>query len=90
LNVLRKYIYEGNMNPLIDIAGRKVGYDYDPLIIAEIGINHGGSLEVAFQLVDSAYQAGAEIVKHQTHIASDEMSSDAKNVILVLYQKQKK
>ena len=69
------------MNPLIDIAGRKVGYDYDPLIIAEIGINHGGSLEVAFQLVDSAYQAGAEIVKHQTHIASDEMSSDAKNII---------
>ena len=71
------------MNPQIEIAGRKIGYDYDPLIIAEIGINHGGSLDVAFQMVDAASQAGAEIIKHQTHIASDEMSSDAKKVIPV-------
>ena len=69
------------MNPTIEIAGRKIGYDYNPLIIAEIGINHGGSLEVAFQMADAAAQAGAEIIKHQTHIASDEMSSDAKNVV---------
>ena len=68
-------------NTVIDIAGRKIGYDYDPLIITEIGINHGGSLEVAFEMVDAAADAGAEIVKHQTHIASDEMSSDAKKVI---------
>ena len=69
------------MNPILEISGRKIGYDYDPLIIAEIGINHGGSLEVAFQLVDAAAEAGADIIKHQTHIASDEMSSDAKKVI---------
>jgi len=37
------------MNPSIEISGRKIGYDYDPLIIVEIGINHGGSLEVAFE-----------------------------------------
>ena len=69
------------MRPTIDIAGRKIGYEYDPLIITEIGINHGGSLEVAFEMVDAAAEAGAEIIKHQTHIASDEMSSDAKNVV---------
>ena len=69
------------MNTTIEIADRKVGYDYDPLIITEIGINHGGSLEVAFEMVDAAAEAGAEIIKHQTHIASDEMSSNAKNVI---------
>jgi len=69
------------MNPKIEIAGRKIGYDYDPLIITEIGINHGGSLEVAFEMVDAAAEVGAEIIKHQTHIASDEMSSDAKKVI---------
>jgi sialic acid synthase SpsE len=69
------------MNPLLEIAGRKIGYDYDPLIVVEIGINHGGSLEVAFEMVDAAAEAGAEIIKHQTHIASDEMSSDAKKVI---------
>ena len=69
------------MNPILEISGRKIGYDYDPLIIAEIGINHGGSLDVAFQLVDAAAESGAEIIKHQTHIANDEMSSSAKNVI---------
>ena len=69
------------MNPIIEIAGRKIGYDYDPLIITEIGINHGGSLEVAFEMVDAAAEADSEIIKHQTHIASDEMSSGAKKVI---------
>jgi sialic acid synthase SpsE len=69
------------MKPEIVIEGRKIGYEYDPLIIAEIGINHGGDLDVAFKMVDAAYKAGAEIIKHQTHIASDEMSADAKKVI---------
>ena len=65
-------------NPFIEISGRKVGLDYKPLVIAEIGINHGGSLKVAKEMVDSAYAAGVEVVKHQTHIVSDEMSSEAK------------
>jgi N-acetylneuraminate synthase len=69
------------MKQTIEISGRRIGFNYDPLIIAEIGINHGGSLEVAFEMVDAAAEAGAEIIKHQTHIASDEMSSDAKNII---------
>lgn len=64
-----------------EIAGRKVGYDYDPLVIAEIGINHEGSLAVAKQMVDAAKAAGVEVVKHQTHIVEDEMSSAAKNTI---------
>ena len=67
--------------PSINIAGREVGYNFDPLIIAEIGINHGGKLSNAYKLVDAAVNAGAEIIKHQTHIASDEMSSHAKLVI---------
>ena len=69
------------MSPFIDIAGRKIGEDYPPLVIAEIGINHGGSLEEAKKLVDSAIQAGAEVIKHQTHIIDDEMSNHAKKVI---------
>lgn len=69
------------MNPEIEIAGRKVGYNYDPLVIAEIGINHEGSLKTAFEMVDAANEAGAEIIKHQTHIVEDEMSHDAKKVI---------
>jgi len=65
----------------IDIAGRRVGPDQRPLVIAEIGINHGGSLEIAFEMVNAAAKAGVEVIKHQTHIVEDEMSSAAKEVI---------
>ncbi|PMI35243.1 polyhydroxyalkanoate biosynthesis repressor PhaR [Enterovibrio norvegicus] len=67
--------------PVFEISGRKVGLDHDPLVIAEIGINHEGSLDVAFQMVDAAIEGGAEIIKHQTHVVEDEMSGEAKNVI---------
>lgn len=69
------------MKPYIAINGRKIGYNYKPIVIAEIGINHEGSLDVAKQMVDAAYKAGAEIIKHQTHIVEDEMSEAAKKVI---------
>ena len=69
------------MNPFIEIAGRKIGPDFPPLVIAEIGINHEGSLAVAKEMVDAAHRAGVEVVKHQTHIVEDEMSGAAKNVI---------
>lgn len=68
-------------NPEIVIANRKIGYDHNPLTVAEIGINHQGSLAVAKQMVDVAVGAGAEIIKHQTHIVSDEMSHLAQKTI---------
>ena len=54
------------MYPFIEISGRKIGRDYPPLVIAEIGINHEGSLKVAKEMVDAAHRAGVEMVKHQT------------------------
>ena len=68
-------------NPYIEISGRKIGLNFPPLVIAEIGINHGGSLKVAKAMVDAAKRAGVEVVKHQTHIVEDEMSGEAKKVI---------
>lgn len=65
----------------IKIQNRKVGLNHPPLVIVEIGINHGGELNVAFEMVDAAWQAGAEVIKHQTHIVEDEMSAEAKKVI---------
>lgn len=67
-------------NPSMKIGNRIVGLDYPPLVIAEIGINHNGSLETAKKMVDEAFLAGAEIIKHQTHIVSDEMSHAAKYI----------
>lgn len=69
------------MDDFFQINGRKIGVDYDPLVIAELGINHEGSLQTAFEMVDAAAEAGVEILKHQTHIVDDEMSADAKKVI---------
>lgn len=63
------------------IANRLIGDSHPPVVIAEIGINHEGSLETAIQMVDAAVDAGAEIIKHQTHIVEDEMSDEAKSVI---------
>jgi len=69
------------MKPTFMLGDRPVGADFPPLVIAEIGINHEGSLDVAIAMVDAAKRAGAEVVKHQTHIVEDEMSDEAKSVI---------
>ncbi len=63
------------------IGKRNVGSNYPPLIISEIGINHNGSVDLAIHLADSAIKAGAEVIKHQTHVVDDEMSEEAKKVI---------
>jgi N,N'-diacetyllegionaminate synthase len=47
------------------------------LIIAEAGVNHNGSLELAKQLVASAAAAGADMVKFQSFLTSKIISSNA-------------
>jgi N-acetylneuraminate synthase len=59
--------------PELEIAGRKIGPDHPPLVIAEIGINHEGSFEKAIRMVDDAAAAGCECVKFQAHVIEDEM-----------------
>jgi N-acetylneuraminate synthase len=55
------------------IQGRSIGHHYSPLVIAEIGINHEGSLDKALRMVDDAAAAGCECVKFQSHVIEDEM-----------------
>jgi N-acetylneuraminate synthase len=57
-----------------------IGDEYEPAIITELGINHNGKLDKAINLVDKAIEAGAIIIKHQTHIANAEMSEEAKKI----------
>lgn len=47
-------------------------------IIAEIGVNHNGSLQIAKNLVSSAKECGADIVKFQTFKAKNNISKFAK------------
>ena len=47
-------------------------------IIAEIGVNHNGSLDIAKKLIDHAYQAGVDIVKFQIAVPENVTSIHAK------------
>lgn len=50
---------------MVSINGRKIGPGQPCYFIAEIGINHNGSLDTAIELIDRAVNAGAEAVKFQ-------------------------
>jgi pseudaminic acid synthase len=53
--------------PSLSIAGRLIGGNAPPYIIAEISANHNGSIQQAFKLIDAARVAGADAVKLQTY-----------------------
>ncbi len=61
----------------IEIAGRAVGNGAPVLIIAEIGVNHNGSLELAREMIDRAVSCGADCVKFQTFKAERVVSPRA-------------
>ena len=64
----------------LKIADRDIGDGYNTLVIADIGINHGGDLEVAKEMVRAAFSTGCECVKHQTHFVHDEMTPEARAI----------
>lgn len=55
----------GNIRP-VQIGNRLVGPGQPTYIVAEIGINHNGQIEIAKRLIDLAIKAGADAVKFQT------------------------
>ncbi|QOZ52006.1 pseudaminic acid synthase [Bradyrhizobium sp. CCBAU 53338] len=54
-------------SPEFEIAGRKIGPDYPPYIIAELSANHGGRLAKALDLIEAAAATGADALKIQTY-----------------------
>jgi N-acetylneuraminate synthase len=53
------------MSQAVRIADRRIGDDNQVFVVAEIGINHNGSLELARKLIDGAVLAGCDAVKFQ-------------------------
>lgn len=58
------------------IGSHKVGTESETFIIAEIAQAHDGSLGMAHAYIDAVAETGADAVKFQTHIASEESTLD--------------
>ncbi len=54
--------------PLIHIGDRLVGDGQPTYIIAEIGVNHNGLIDLAIELIDVSVRAGADAVKFQKRV----------------------
>jgi N-acetylneuraminate synthase len=62
---------------VVRIAGRAIGDGVPCFVVAEAGVNHNGSLDLALQLVDVAAEAGADAVKFQTFVAERVIAASA-------------
>ncbi|WP_105245006.1 pseudaminic acid synthase [Psychrobacter sp. Marseille-P5312] len=62
----------------ISIAGRNIGAEYPPYIIAELSANHNGSIETALEIIKQAKRCGADAVKLQTYKA-DTITLNSRN-----------
>lgn len=70
-----------------EIAGREIGDNHEPFIIAEAGINHNGDIELAKKMIVAAKAAGVDAIKFQTFHA-DEFIQDAS--LMYTYRSQGK
>lgn len=71
----------------VEIAGRKVGAGYPVFIVAEIGINHNGDMNLAKEGIDAAAEAGADSVKFQNFKTEDFVADKS---LMFTYQSQGK
>ena len=58
---------------VIQLGDCLVGDGHPPLVVAEVGINHNGDVNLAKLMVKTAKAAGAHCIKFQTHITRKEM-----------------
>ena len=64
----------------VQIGKKSVGKGYPVFIVAEIGINHNGEIDIAKKLIDAAHSAGADAVKFQKRTPELCVPEDQKNV----------
>jgi N-acetylneuraminate synthase len=60
----------------VTIGDRRVGAGEPVMVVAEIGINHNGRLDLAMQLIRAAAESGCHAVKFQKRTVSDVYTRD--------------
>ncbi|TSC69640.1 MAG: N-acetylneuraminate synthase, partial [Parcubacteria group bacterium Gr01-1014_56] len=75
---LRKEIQTHSFNTEVPLGTYLVKYRSPTFIIAEVGLNHNGSLALAKKLIDAAKEAGASAVKFQSYRAESRLSKKVK------------
>ncbi len=75
---LRKEIQTNVFNTVVELGSHTVVHGNPAFIIAEIGLNHNGSVALAKKLIDAAKEAGASAVKFQSFRAENRISKKVK------------
>ena len=63
------------MNNNINIGKLRINIDSKPFVIAEIGINHNGDISLGKEIIQAAYENGADAIKFQTYITEKRFSN---------------
>ena len=58
----------------LTFCGKKIGEGYPPFIVAEVGFNHNGEVELAKEMIKAAADNGADAVKLQTFLGEEMFS----------------
>ncbi|MDC0308931.1 FAD-dependent oxidoreductase [bacterium] len=67
INRINKTTPRLDFNNIVKIKGNYIGDGNPAFLIAEIGLNHNGNIELAKELIDAAIKAGADAVKLQSY-----------------------
>lgn len=78
INKIDKTIPRLSFNKKVTISGINVGDGEKTFVIAEIGLNHNGNLDVAKELIDLAIKNGADAVKLQSYKSKHRVAKDGK------------
>lgn len=62
------------MNQSLEFCGKRLGPGHPAFVVAEIGFNHNGDVELAKRMIESAAENGADAVKLQTFVAGEMIS----------------
>jgi len=75
---------------MIQLNNKTISNTSPAFIIAEVGANHNGSLDLAKESIDAAYECGVDAVKFQTYTTDELLSNKDGHVIYGKKGKEKK